>query len=45
VFFRLGAAGRQPARGARRLAAGRAEGDLDLEANETPAVRQGFHRR
>jgi Mg-chelatase subunit ChlD len=32
VFFRLGAAGRQPARGARRLAAGRAEGDLDLEA-------------
>ena len=32
VFFRLGAAGRQPARGTRRLAAGRAEGDLDLEA-------------
>src|SRR5262249_51986023 len=32
VFFRLGAAGRHSARGTRRLAAGRAEGDLDLEA-------------
>jgi uncharacterized protein with von Willebrand factor type A (vWA) domain len=32
VFFRLGAAGRKPARGTRRLEAGRAEGDLDLEA-------------
>src|SRR5215475_5101427 len=32
VFFRLGAAGDQSARGTRRLAAGRAEGDLDLEA-------------
>jgi len=32
VFFRLGAAGRKPARGTRRLAAARAEGDLDLEA-------------
>jgi gas vesicle protein GvpN len=32
VFFRLGGAGRRPARGTRRLAAGRAEGDLDLEA-------------
>jgi gas vesicle protein GvpN len=32
VFFRLGAAGRQPVRGTRRLAAGRAEGDLDLES-------------
>jgi len=32
VFFRLGAAGRQPARGTRRLTASRAEGDLDLEA-------------
>jgi uncharacterized protein with von Willebrand factor type A (vWA) domain len=32
VFFRLGAAGRQRARGTRRLAVGRAEGDLDLEA-------------
>jgi len=31
VFFRLGAAGRKPARGTRRLGAGRAEGDLDLE--------------
>jgi MoxR-like ATPase len=31
VFFRLGAAGRQPARGTRRLAAGQAEGDLDLD--------------
>jgi magnesium chelatase subunit D len=30
VFFRLGAAG-QPSRGARRLAAGQAEGDLDLD--------------
>src|SRR5215831_3382648 len=32
VFFRLGAAGRKPARGTRRLGAGRADGDLDLEA-------------
>src|SRR5262249_31391364 len=32
VFFRRGAAGRKPARGTRRLAAARAEGDLDLEA-------------
>src|SRR5215467_6564615 len=32
VFFRLGAAGQKPAPGTRRLAAGRAEGDLDLEA-------------
>jgi magnesium chelatase subunit D len=31
IFFRLGAAGRKPARGIRRLGAGRAEGDLDLE--------------
>ena len=31
IFFRLGAAGRKPARGTRRLGAGRAEGDLDLE--------------
>jgi gas vesicle protein GvpN len=31
VFFRLGAAGQKPARGTRRLAAGRAEGDLDLD--------------
>jgi gas vesicle protein GvpN len=31
IFFRLGAAGRQPARGTRRLGAARAEGDLDLE--------------
>jgi magnesium chelatase subunit D len=31
VFFRLGAAGRRPARGIRRLGTGRAEGDLDLE--------------
>jgi MoxR-like ATPase len=31
VFFRLGAAGRKPARGTRRLGADRAEGDLDLE--------------
>src|SRR5262249_43016383 len=32
VFFRLGAAGRKPARGTRRLAAARAEGGLDLGA-------------
>jgi magnesium chelatase subunit D len=31
VFFRLGAAGHRHARGTRRLAAGRAEGDLDLD--------------
>ncbi len=31
VFFRLGRAGHKPARGTRRLGAGRAEGDLDLE--------------
>ena len=31
IFFRLGAAGQRPARGTRRLGAGRAEGDLDLE--------------
>ena len=31
VFFRLGTAGRRPARGVRRLGTGRAEGDLDLE--------------
>src|SRR5438874_455571 len=31
VFFRLGRAGQRPARGTRRLGAGRAEGDLDLE--------------
>jgi gas vesicle protein GvpN len=31
VFFRLGASGERPARGVRRLATGRAEGDLDLE--------------
>jgi uncharacterized protein with von Willebrand factor type A (vWA) domain len=31
VFFRLGATSHQPARGTRRLAAGRAEGDLDLD--------------
>src|SRR5579859_3441977 len=31
VFFRLGAAGQKPARGVRRLHAGRAEGDLDLD--------------
>jgi MoxR-like ATPase len=31
VFFRLGRAGQKPARGTRRLGAGRAEGDLDLE--------------
>ncbi|MBO0775703.1 MAG: AAA family ATPase, partial [Actinobacteria bacterium] len=31
VAFRLGSAGRQPARGIRRLAAATAEGDLDLE--------------
>ena len=31
VFFRLARAGRQPARGARRLTAGRADGDLDLD--------------
>ncbi|HEY2305129.1 MAG TPA: MoxR family ATPase [Streptosporangiaceae bacterium] len=31
IFFRLGAAGQKPARGTRRLGAGRAEGDLDLE--------------
>ncbi|MBO0774361.1 MAG: MoxR family ATPase, partial [Actinobacteria bacterium] len=31
VFFRLGRAGGKPAAGPRRLAAGRAEGDLDLE--------------
>ena len=30
VFFRLGRAGQKPARGTRRLGAGRAEGDLDL---------------
>jgi gas vesicle protein GvpN len=31
VFFRLGRAGPQPARGTRRLGPGRAEGDLDLD--------------
>jgi MoxR-like ATPase len=31
VFFRLGRAGQKPARGARRLGPGRADGDLDLE--------------
>jgi MoxR-like ATPase/uncharacterized protein with von Willebrand factor type A (vWA) domain len=31
VFFRLGRAGTQPAQGTRRLTAGRAEGDLDLD--------------
>ena len=31
VFFRLGRAGHKPARGTRRLGAGRTEGDLDLE--------------
>jgi magnesium chelatase subunit D len=31
VFFRLGRPGQQPARGTRRLGAGRAEGDLDLD--------------
>jgi uncharacterized protein with von Willebrand factor type A (vWA) domain len=31
IFFRLGAAGQRPARGTRRLGAGRVEGDLDLE--------------
>jgi magnesium chelatase subunit D len=31
VFFRLGRAGPQPARGIRRLGPGRAEGDLDLD--------------
>ncbi len=31
VFFRLARAGQQPARGTRRLAASRAEGDLDLD--------------
>jgi MoxR-like ATPase/uncharacterized protein with von Willebrand factor type A (vWA) domain len=31
VFLRLGTAGQKPARGTRRLGAGRAEGDLDLE--------------
>jgi magnesium chelatase subunit D len=31
IFFRLGAAGQRPSRGTRRLGAGRAEGDLDLE--------------
>ena len=31
VFFRLARAGHQPARGTRRLAAGRADGDLDLD--------------
>ena len=31
VFFRLGRTGQKPARGTRRLGAGRAEGDLDLE--------------
>jgi hypothetical protein len=31
IFFRLGRAGQKPARGTRRLGAGRAEGDLDLE--------------
>jgi magnesium chelatase subunit D len=32
VFFRLGRAGLQQARGTRRLGTGRADGDLDLEA-------------
>jgi len=31
VFFRLGRTGQQPARGSRRLGAGRTEGDLDLD--------------
>jgi len=31
VFFRLGRVGQKPARGTRRLGAGRAEGDLDLD--------------
>jgi len=31
IFFRLGAAGRKPSRGIRRLGPGLAEGDLDLE--------------
>jgi magnesium chelatase subunit D len=31
VFFRLGRTGQRPARGTRRLATSRAEGDLDLE--------------
>ncbi len=31
IFFRLGASGQKPSRGTRRLGAGRAEGDLDLE--------------
>jgi MoxR-like ATPase len=31
VFFRLARTGQKPARGTRRLGAGRAEGDLDLE--------------
>jgi MoxR-like ATPase len=31
VFFRLGRTGQKPARGTRRLGAGHAEGDLDLE--------------
>ncbi len=31
VFFRLARSGQQPARGTRRLGAGRAEGDLDLD--------------
>jgi magnesium chelatase subunit D len=31
VFFRLARAGHQPARGTRRLAPGRADGDLDLD--------------
>jgi magnesium chelatase subunit D len=31
VFFRLGRTGQQPARGTRRLGAGRTEGDLDLD--------------
>jgi magnesium chelatase subunit D len=31
IFFRLGTAGQKPARGTRRLGAGRAEGDLDLD--------------
>jgi magnesium chelatase subunit D len=31
VFFRLARAGQRPARGTRRLAAGRADGDLDLD--------------
>src|SRR5262249_3932167 len=32
IFFRLTPPGRKPARGPRRLGAGRADGDLDLEA-------------